>query len=146
VAQRSTKTDLQMAPSSQTRTTIQWSHLSSHWCICLTLSSAYRDPSRSSATGPLHTLKPCAPLRTGLPYEGQYYRSHSAPAHSMLASSARYTATFAHRMGIVLFIARNPAAEIGTVLATVVCSHLLYNQSMLVANMRMEILVSMTRS
>jgi hypothetical protein len=49
-------------------------------------------------------------------------------------------------MGIVLFIAQNPAARIGIVVTTVVCSHLLYNQSVLVANMQMEILVSMIES
>jgi hypothetical protein len=64
----------------------------------------------------------------------------------MLPSSAPYTATFARHMGIVLFIARNPAARIGIVVATVVCSHLLYNQSMSVANMQMEILVGMIKS
>jgi hypothetical protein len=140
------KTDLQMTPSSQTQTSIQWSHLSSHWCICLTRSSACRDPSRSSATGPLHNLQPCAPLTSGLPYEGQSYRSHSAPDHSKLPSSAPYAGTSAHHIGIVFFIARNPAARIGIVVAAVVYFHLLYNQSILVANMQMEIPVGMTRS
>jgi hypothetical protein len=64
----------------------------------------------------------------------------------MLASSALYTATSAHNMGIAFFIARNPAARIGIVVAAVVYFHLLYNQSILVANMRMEILVSMIKS
>lgn len=64
----------------------------------------------------------------------------------MLPSSTPYTATSAHRIGIVLFTARNAAARIAIVVAAVVYSHLLYNQSMLVANMQMEILVSMIKS
>lgn len=135
-----------MAPSSQTQTSMQRSQLSSHRCIYLTLRSACRHPSRLSATGPLHTLQRCAPLKSGLPCEGQCYRSHSTPDHSMLSSPAPYTATFAPHLGIVLFIARNPVARIGIVVATVVYSDLLYNQSVLVENMQMEILISMLKS
>jgi hypothetical protein len=64
----------------------------------------------------------------------------------MLPSSPPYTATSPHRIGILLFTAPNPAARIAIVAATVVYSHLLYNQSMLVANMQMEILVGMIKS
>jgi hypothetical protein len=49
-------------------------------------------------------------------------------------------------MGIAFFIARNAAARIAIVVAAVLYSDLLYNQSMLVVNMPMEILVSMIRS
>jgi hypothetical protein len=125
---------------------VQWSHLSTHWCVSLTPRSACRDSSRASATGPLHTLRPCAPLKSGLHYEAQYYRWHSAPAYSMLSSSTSYPATFAHHIGIIVFIAWNPVARIGTVVATVVYSDLLYNETSLVNTMQMEVLISIIKS
>ncbi|HXZ29597.1 MAG TPA: hypothetical protein VEG43_00375 [Dehalococcoidia bacterium] len=57
-----------------------------------------------------------------------------------------HTATFARHTGTVFFIARNPMAGTGNVAATVVHPHLLYNQGMLVANMRVEVLINMTKS
>jgi hypothetical protein len=49
-------------------------------------------------------------------------------------------------MGTVIFIGRTPAASIEIVAATVVCSHLLYNQSMLVGNVQKETPLGMTKS
>jgi hypothetical protein len=139
VVQRSTKTELQMAPLSQTQTGIQESHLSTHWSVRLMLSSACLDLSRASPTHPLHTLRrrarPKSPRRTK-----DKCRSRSTLAHAMLASSAPYTATAAPHMEIILFAVPNPTARITVVVATVAYSHLLYNQSTPVTNMQMEIL------
>lgn len=49
-------------------------------------------------------------------------------------------------MGTVIFIARTPVASIEIVVAAVVCSHLLYNQSMLVGNVQKETPLGMTKS
>jgi len=64
----------------------------------------------------------------------------------MLPSSTPYIATFAHHMGTILFIARNPVARIGIAAATVVYSDLLYNETSLVNTMRMEVPISMRKS
>ena len=87
------------------------SYLSSHWLTCPASKSPCRDPSSSSATCLLQALQRCAPLKSGLPHEGQRYLSHSARAHSMLPSSSPQAVTFARHMGIVLFITRRPVAR-----------------------------------
>ena len=66
------------------------------------------------------------------------------PFHAAFLDAVR--GYLSHHMGIVLFIARNPAARIAIVVAIVVYSHLLYNQSMLVANMQMEVPIGMIKS
>jgi hypothetical protein len=75
-----------------------------------------------------------------MPYEGQCHRSHSAAAYPTPPSSTSYASTFARHTGIILLIARKDEAMIGTVVATVVYSDLLYNQGVLAENMQIDML------
>jgi hypothetical protein len=77
----------------------------------LLVPAIYNEPSRPSATGALQCRQRCAPRKSGLPQEGQWYRSHTERAHSTLPFSSPNWATFSRHIGIVFFITRFPVAK-----------------------------------